>query len=85
MEDILAPVDLWTQDVLMELMKTEDMQLGLQEVTTSLHIWTKSLCKKIANTKQDLHTELNTMIQGTHVKIQMRTRWKPHSMKLGQD
>jgi hypothetical protein len=34
-------------------MKTEEMQLYLQAVTTSLDMRTKSLCKKVADTKKD--------------------------------
>jgi hypothetical protein len=74
----------WTQDLPVELkVKTEEIKLGLQAATTSLYIWTKSLNKKTADTKQDLHTRLNTMIQGkkthTHTyiykyNIQMRTQ-----------
>jgi hypothetical protein len=54
-------------------MKIEEMQLDLQAVT-SLDMRTKSLRKEMADTKKDLHEQLNLRMHGTEVKIQtMRT------------
>jgi hypothetical protein len=48
-------------------MKTEEMQLGLQ---MSLSTQNQSLRKEMADTKKDLHGELNLSIQGTQAVIQ---------------
>jgi hypothetical protein len=51
-------------------MKIEEMQLGLQTVTTFLDTWTKNLSKEVADTKKDRHKH-DFRLQGTQVKIEI--------------
>jgi DNA-binding ferritin-like protein len=54
-ENILASVDQRTQDLCEELnVKTEESQLGLQAMTMSLNMLTKSLCEEVVNQKKGL-------------------------------
>jgi hypothetical protein len=47
-EDVLSPIDQWTQGLHEELnTEIEKTQLGLQAVTTSLNMWTKNLRKEL--------------------------------------
>jgi hypothetical protein len=69
-ENILAFVDQWTQDLSKELnVKTEDSQLGLQAMTMSFDVLTKSLCEEVVDKKKDLHKEFNIRIERTQVEI----------------
>jgi predicted RNA methylase len=65
--DVLSSVDQRTEAPCKELkMKIEETEPWLQ---LPLDTWTLSLSKETADTKEDLHKELDLWIQGTQVQI----------------